>query len=181
MNTHPPQEPKRTFSSLRSVARHLRQAGFKISKSKLSRDKKKGLICVNPDGTINESEVRAYTVTLERLNGNIQDLNDIHTQKTASEVKSIELKIAKQQFELDKDQGKYVLRQDFESELAARAVVFDSGFRHLFNTKVREWIVLVGGKVDKSADFLQALNECLDAQLNEYASIKSFKVIFEAE
>jgi len=169
------------FSSLREVVRHLTQAGYKVSKSKISRDKKKNAIRVEPDGTILESEVRVYAGTLERARGDIKDLSDIHAQKTAKEVESIELKIAKQQFDLEKETGRYILRRDFEAELASRAVVFDAGFRHMFNMKVREWIALVGGKSEKSSDLLDKLNQALDEQLNSYASLKTYHVIFSNE
>ncbi|MFO7753188.1 MAG: terminase gpA endonuclease subunit, partial [Desulfobacteraceae bacterium] len=69
------------FSSLLEVLKHLDNAGFRISKSKLYRDKDKAMIRVNPDGSVPETEVRAYASTLERKDGNIDDLSDIHAHK----------------------------------------------------------------------------------------------------
>lgn len=167
-----------TFATLFDVVKHLKAAGFKAPKSKVYRDRDKGMIRVNPDGTVPETEVRAYAATLDRVAGDIGDLNDIHAQKTAREVQSLELKIKKQQFELARDQGRYILRSDFEAEMAARAAVLESGFRHLFDMRVREWISLVGGRPDRAADLLLTLNKALDDTLTGYATTKTFQVIF---
>jgi hypothetical protein len=167
-----------SFESLRQVVKHLDGAGFKISKSKISRDKGKGLIQVNADGSIYETEVRAYAATLERKNGSVDDLNDVHARKTAREVESIELKIRKQQFELDLAMKKYFPRQDFEAELAARAAIFETGLKHRFTTMVSELIALVGGQPEKGPDLLERLTMALEAELTQYATTKTFQVVF---
>ena len=173
-----PEKSRSDFASLFAVVDHLSSAGFKISKSKIYRDKDKNRIKINQDGTVPETEVRAYAATLERKEGDIGDLNDIHTRKTAKEIERLDEQVKKIKFENAKEQGKYIPRVDFEAELAARAGVFDTGFRHAFDMHVREWIALVGGKPEKSADFLLALNRVLDEQLNNYATTRTFQVIF---
>jgi hypothetical protein len=169
-----------SFPSLRSVFFHLQAAGYKISIAKIYRDFKKGLIHKEIDGTVLETEARAYIVAanLTRISGNIEDLSDLHSQKNRKEIEKLDEQVAKLRFEREKEQGKYILKNDFATELAARAAVFDSGFRHLFNVKVREWIALVGGKSEKAADFLQELNQALDEQLTTYASTKTYQVLF---
>lgn len=169
-----------TFPSLLEACDHLKKVGFRISKSKLYRDRDKNFFKVNPDGTVPESEIRAYAAEhLPKSRASLNDLDDIHAVKTAREVERLEKQNEKLQFELDRERGKYIPREDFEAELAARAAVLDSGFRHLFNTKAREWIALVAGRVDRQADFLSALNQSLDNQLNTYASTRVFQVMFE--
>ena len=168
-----------TFPSLLAAMENLASAGYKISKSKIYRDKDKNFIRVNTDGTVPETEVRAYAATLERKGGSIDDLNDIHNRKTGKEIERLEEQIRKLRFDREKEQGKFIPRGEFESELAARAAVFDSGFRHAFNVKAREWIALVGGKPEKAADFLLALNQALDEQLTSYATTRTFQVMFE--
>lgn len=171
--------PAPTFKSLYTVLNHLKESGFKISKSAIYRAKDKGQIRINPDGTVLESEVRGYAGNLERVEGNIGNLNDIHARKASKETELLDERIAKVRFENEKEGGKYILRTDFEAELAARTVILESGFRHQYNMKAGEWIALVNGKIEKSADFLQELNAALDEQLNSYATIKTFQVMFE--
>ncbi len=178
-NKYFPDRDTGAFSNLFSVVEHLDRAGFKISKSKIYRDKDKNKIRINQDGTVSETEVRAYAATLDRKEADINDLNDIHAVKTAKEVERIEEQIARLKWERKKSMGKYILRSDFEAELAARAAVLESGFRHCFNLKVRDWIAIVNGKAEKAADFLENLNKALNEQLNSYAGIDTFQVIFK--
>lgn len=167
------------FPSTLQVMTHLYEAGYKISDSKIYRDKKAGLLKVNLDGSVDEAEVRAYAAGLKRRDGNIDDLSDLQARKSDKEVKILEIKEQQMQFDLDKSMGKYIPRSDFDAELAARAVVFESGFRHFFATRAREMIVTVGGKAEKTADLLELLNQGLNEQLNTYASTDVFQVLFD--
>lgn len=169
------------FESTLQVLHHLFNAGYKVSDSKIYRDKSSGLLKVNADGTVAEAEVRAYAATLKRRDGDIDDLSDLSAQKTDKEINILKIKEQRMQFELDKETGRYIPRKDFEAEMAARGVVLETGLRHFFSVKAREIIALVGGKVEKTPDLLQALNEGLDEQLNQYATTEVFQVLFEEE
>ena len=168
-----------SFLNRRVAVKKLQDAGYKISDAQFYRHCKKGMVRINPDGSILEAEIRGYAANLKRVAGNIEDLNDMQSQKTQQEVKKLELQNAKLKFDQAKEKGKYIPRADFEAELAARAAVFDTGFRHAFNVHAREWIAIVAGKPEKSADFLQDLNRVLDEVLNSYATVKTFQVVFE--
>jgi hypothetical protein len=159
----------------------LRRTGLRFQRASFTGTGTKGAIRINPDGTVLETEVRAYAATLERINGDVDDLSDAHAVKTQKEIERLNEQIAKMRFEREKEEGKYIPKKEFEAELAARAAVLEAGFRHTFNVKVREWIALVGGKAGKSADFLQELNTVLDEQLNSFATTRTFQVMFEEE
>jgi hypothetical protein len=168
------------FKSQREIVRYLDRLGFKISKSKLSRDKGRGLIAVNDDGTISKGQIIAYSATLERK-GEEEAPAELQAKKTAMEIDILELKAARYEFEMDRDMGRYVPRKDFEAELAARGAILESDFRNFFTAKAREMIAMVGGKVEKTADLLDLLNNGLDEQLNKYASQDVFQVMFDEE
>lgn len=170
-----------SFKSLHQVLQHLKDAGYKIGKSKLYEDAKKGAIRINSDNSVLETEVRAYAGTLSRVAGDIQDLNDIHIQKVVKEVELAGIKIERAKLDLDKDLDKYIPREDFEQELAARAMIFENGFRNLFATQAAEWIALVAGKPGKLPDFMRALNQALDGQLSAYATTRTFQVLMVNE
>jgi len=161
------------FKTRNAVLVHLNSAGYKVSRGKLYGDFEKKLIRMEPDGSVLEIEVRNYAVN--QLTDGYQDIQALKNEK---EVEKLNEQIAKLRFERKKEEGKYIPKKDFEAELAARAAVFDSGFRHAFNVKGRELIALVGGKPDKAADFLAALNQILDDQLTTYATTKVFQVMF---
>lgn len=171
-----------TFQNRLAVFKHLEAGGWKISLAKLYRDFDDGKIIVEPDGSVLEVEVRSYSLTyLSKIDGSIEDIKGIQEEKARKEVEKLNEQIARLRFDREKEEGKFIPRADFESELAARAAVFDSGFRYLFHRHVHEWIALVGGRPEKSADFLESLNQALDAQLNGYATTQAFQIIFTKE
>ncbi len=89
-----------SFKSLHQVLQHLKDAGYKIGKSKLYEDAKKGAIRINPDSSVLETEVRAYAGTLGRMDGDIQDLNDIHIRKAEKDVELRDIRIQREKWEL---------------------------------------------------------------------------------
>ncbi|EMS79185.1 hypothetical protein [Desulfotignum phosphitoxidans] len=170
------------FPSLLDACEHLKKVGYRISKSKIYRDRDKNFFKVNPDGSVPEAELRAYAAEhLPKSRASLNDLDDIHAVKTAREVERLEKQNEKLQFEMDRERGKYLPRRDFEAELAARAVILETSLKHLFNTRVGEWIALVGGHPNKSPDLLQVLHNSLEEELSNYASTQTFQVIFTEE
>ena len=173
--------PGPSFVSLHAVVDHLKGAGYRISKSKIYRDKDKGTIRVNPDGTVLETEVRAYAATLDRLVADIGDLTDIHAIKTQRDVELREEQIKKLRLQRKVEEGKYIPRKDFEAELSSRAVVLDSGLRHMVQMKAAEWVALSCGKTEKIPELILAVNQELDRLMNGYASIESYHVMFHGD
>lgn len=177
-------EDQKIFTSLLQVKAYLIEQGYKVSKSKIYRDADNGKITAQTDAAGNKSvsALAAWEYAekhLEKVGANKGDLKNLQATKLLEAIKIQKIDHQRKVFDLEKEQGKYIPRADFESELAARAAVLESGFRHLFNVKAREWIAIVGGKPDRTADFLAALNAGLDEQLNTYATTQVFQVIFE--
>jgi hypothetical protein len=177
-------DDQKVFTSLLQVMSYLIEQGYKVSKSKIYRDAENGKITVTTDDSGNKSvaALAAWEYAekhLEKVGANKGDLKNLQATKLMQAIKIQEVEHLRKTFDLEKEQGKYIPRADFESELAARAAVLESGFRHLFNVKAREWIAIVGGKPERTADFLAALNAGLDEQLNTYATTQVFQVIFE--
>jgi hypothetical protein len=177
-------DDQKVFTSLLQVMAYLIEQGYKVSKSKIYRDAENGKITVTTDDAGNKSvaALAAWEYAekhLEKVGANKGDLKNLQATKLMQAIKIQEVEHRRKTFDLEKEQGKYIPRADFESELAARAAVLESGFRHLFNVKAREWIAIVGGKPERTADFLAALNAGLDEQLNTYATTQVFQVIFE--
>lgn len=177
-------DDQKVFSSLLQVKDHLVENGYRVSKSKIYRDAENGKITVMTDGSGNKSvsALAAWEYAekhLEKTGVNKGDLKNLQATKLMKAIRNQDIEYDRKKFDLEKEQGKYIPREDFESELAARAAVMESGFRHLFSTRAREWITLVAGKADRQADFLEALNKALDEQLNTYATTRVFQVIFQ--
>ena len=174
----------RVFTSLLQVKDYLIGQGYKVSKSKIYRDAENGKITAVTDtaGNKSVSAIAAWEYAekhLEKTGVNKGDLKNLQAQKLMNAIRNQDIEYKRKAFDLDREQGKYIPRAEFESELAARAAVLESGFRNLFNLRVREWIAQVNGKPERAADFLASLNAGLDEQLNMYATTKVFQVLFE--
>lgn len=171
------QEHKRVlprFENRRQVFLYLKKNGYQVSEAKLYRDFDNKKIRMETDGSVLDVQVSNYIQ--KHLNSTIEGLQDIKNKK---EIEKLDEQIAKLRFEREKELGKHIPRKDVELELAARAMVLENGFRHLFTLRAHEWIGMVGGRPEKLPDFLRALNIALDEQLSSYATTKSFKVLIK--
>ena len=170
--------PALTFPSLRQAVSALHAAGYEVSRSKMSRDKKNGLIDFNPDGSVDQKEVEKYSRLLKKREAALGDNHEKAAEKADWEIKNLKIKHERQAFELDKDKGKYIERALFEAELAARAAILETGLKHYFSSKIQELVALVGGRPEKSPEFMQRINEVVDEEMSRYATTRNFHVVF---
>ena len=173
---------KKPFASLLETCTYLNAEGYKVSKSKIYRDADEGKITREPDGTVTVEAAHEYA-KMHLVKGDPfhtkEELKGLQAKKLKNAIRNQDIEYQRKKFDLEKERGRYIPREDFEAEMAARAAILDSGFRHLFNVKVKEWIALVEGNPDRQADFLTVLNQDLDEQLTTYATTQVFQVIFE--
>ena len=103
------------FTDRKAVLAHLEKQGYKIKKTKLYEDARKGILKVEPDGKVLEIAVRAYMGTLDKkVTG---DPAEKTAQKIDEEIKGLKLKNERQQIELDTLKGKYISKIDAEFQL----------------------------------------------------------------
>jgi len=169
-------EPR--FPSLRKAVAALYNAGYEVSRSKMSRDKKNGLIDFNADGSVDQREVEKYARLLKKREAALEDNHEKAAVKSDWEIKNLQIKHERQIFELEKDKGKYIERAMFEAELAARAAILETGLKHYFSSKIQELVAVVGGRPEKSPEFMQRINAVVDEELSRYATTKNFHVVF---
>ena len=166
------------FKSLRQAVRALYDKGYEISRSKMSRDKKNGLIDFNPDNTVDQKEVEKYARLLKKREPDLGDSKEKQKVKIDWEIKNLELKHEKELFLFERDKGKWIERALFEAELAARAVIFETGLKYRINKDIQELIAIVGGKPEKAPDLIAKTDELIEVELNSYATTKRFQVVF---
>ncbi len=100
-------------------------------------------------------------------------------KKIELENEKLKLEIEKRQIELDVMQGKYIERTEVYLEFAGRITVLDVGLRGNYKAIAAQIIKIVGGKPSKQTELLTLLNKKLDAQMNRFADMKSFKFRIE--
>jgi len=174
--THFPTEPM--FDNIMAAVKHLQAEGYKVKKSKVYNDKKKGLLFAQPDGRIRESDLLAYIARagLTRLTDADGNLDGLHAEKSQKEIEKLTAQVAKLQFDLDKDRAKYMLRADFSAEMAARAVVLEANFKNFLRTHLLDVIQITNGKPSKTQAALDFMLARLDEFLNEYANTETFQI-----
>ncbi|MBW2653643.1 MAG: hypothetical protein JRC91_01570 [Deltaproteobacteria bacterium] len=164
----------------------LQRQGYKIAKSKLYKDCKQGLLKLQNDGSVLESDLKRYArkVGLNQLSNTPDaDPNDLQSQKAEAEVDKLRAQIKLYEFQLKEKLSKYILRSDFEMEFAAKVAVLKSGIEHMLYSYAFEWAELVenGDKETASQRLTDAMMQILKKQFNNFANIKNFEVVFTKE
>ena len=168
-----------SFRSLFNVLEHLKGAGYQVSKSKLYRDKSAGKIRVEEDGTVLESEVRAYAAT--HLNKDIASLEDptqLQAEKVELEKQKLQEQIAKLRFSREREMGLYVPREEVDTRMVAIMVAIDQAVRQMIDLSMVDLIEKAEGNVKRvnvCRDFMEGK---LDETLNQLANTDQFSIQF---
>ncbi len=183
-NNRDNQNTSPTFPNRREVFLSIQDAGYILSQAKFYRDcskpgKEGGRIRVNADGTVNEAEVREYCKNLKRIEGDIDDLKDVQSTKGKMEVEKLQEQVAKLRFDREKDEGKYVLKEEVDLKIISTLTVLDIHFRQLIDMNMSEICRILGGDIKKMNDAKDCLDELIDEMMNKLAMADSFN--FEIE
>jgi len=166
------------FKNVLAVLKYLTDEGFKVGRDKIYSDAKTGLLRVQEDKSVLASDVKLYAGTLKVIRDDAgEDLAEDHKIKTRKEIEKLNLQNEKLQFELDKERGKYLQKKDFAMEVAARAVVLDTGIRHMFQVNASEYIALVCGDMMKTNVLLDRMYADFDRTMNGFATMDRFQVM----
>jgi phage terminase Nu1 subunit (DNA packaging protein) len=169
-----------SFETVLDVYHYLKSAGFKVCRSSLYNHVGQGKLR-KKDGVFTLAAVGKYARTFLQRQDSGQLISDelegLQRQKLEAEIRLKQAQADRAEFDQAIAVGQFIPRKDFELELAARAAVFDAGFRYFFQASAAELIALVQGDLKKIPEFIDALNDRLDVQLNEYASTKEYQVM----
>lgn len=168
---------ERKLKNRAEAARFLESLGYKVKKSKIYDDFKKGLLRINPDKTINETEVRAYAEqNLDRVKSDDGRLDRMTYQQKMQDLKISRLKAEKLQFDIDRERGRYLLRDEVLTQFAIKWSAIEAVVKHLVQTRAIDWIYAVGGDGKKRDLFVELVHAELDDLLNQLATIDDLKI-----
>ena len=161
----------------------MQQAGFKIKKSKVYADRKKGRFCVQSDGRIRHADVLAYihTEELSKAPSMIQVLEDISTRKQEKEIEKLTAQVEKLQFDLDRDRGKYLPKEEVRTELALKIAALESGLKHMIRIYASDWVGSVGGDIKKAPVLIGQFTHRLDELLDEMGNVEELAIVVSRE
>jgi hypothetical protein len=172
---------KETFKNLREVIAYLHGQGWKVSQSTLYKHQGEGKIKSEPDGTYVLKSILRYAkayLTTREAKRKLDD-EELQRKKTLAEINRIvELgKLAR--IKRMTEEGKYIIREQFELEVAARAAALEAALLFVVQSRVGNWIRIVAGDFHKTQDLINDVQEAVNDALNEFASEKEFHVLFD--
>lgn len=169
------------FKNLLEVLDYLKGEKWKISKSTLYEHKRKGLIRPDRDGTYSLRVVQRYAydyLALENIQVKKQE-DDLQRRRVSAEIARIEEQTKREKLKREIEEGKYVLREEFELELAARAAVLDTMRQAAIRTRAAERVALVGGDPAKIPDLIAFDLELHNEEMNSFANTREFHVLLK--
>lgn len=179
------QESDKTISTIADVLKYLKSNGWKETKSSLYRHQKEGKLLPRPNGGYLQKDIDKYARTWLKQTSTgkkIQEqMDELQRKKLEKELYKLELECKQREFTLEKDQERYVPKEQMELELAARAGILDAGLRHWIQSHVSDWTRLVEGNMKKVGELINLMNHSLDEHMNNYASTREYRVIFDAD
>ena len=169
------------FKNRKLALERLQADGYKIKKSKFYADCKLGLCRLEADGAVTEAELTRYArrVGLKQPALQASDAaDDMLARKNEKEVERIEEQVAKLRREREIEEGRYLERAEVEMELAGKCAVLEAGLRHLFHTRLADWIEAAENHGLPAA--LDMAQQDLNGQFNEFADLDGFAVLIGA-
>lgn len=168
------------FGNAREAAEWLKKQGWKVSPASAYRAAKTGKLRPEDDGTFSMSSVEMYAARyLIRLDSKKKlDAEELQARKQKAETLLREEQRRLVQLRRLIEEGKYMRREDFFLEMAARGAVLDATFRFEIQTKAGDLIDAVGGNQQCQGDLILRMSEWLDNVLNQFCTTKEFHVLF---
>ncbi len=158
---------------------------WKVTKTSLYRHKEQGKLLPQADGTYPQRDVDKYAKTWlkQKSTGKrfSEKMDELQRKKLEQELKNLELEHQRKAFAYAKDEEKYILREQMDIELAARAGILDAGLKHWIQSRAADWIRTVSGDTKKVGELINLMNRDLDEHINSYASTREYQVIIDAD
>ncbi len=178
-------ENTKTFTTIADVLDYLEAFGWKVTRTSLYRHQGEGKIQPAADGAYRIKDVEKYAkawLKQKSTGKKISERTDeLQRRKLDLELKNLEIDHNRKAFAYDKEQGKFIPKEQMEIELATRAGILDAGLRHMVQSKAAEWIRTVSGDMKKVGDLINLMNHDLDEHINSYASQGEYQVVIEAD
>ena len=165
------------FKDRLAVVEYLQNAGFKVKKTKIYQDAKAGKLVIQPDGTVYRKDVERYAAGWLKPATPAEGLDDIQAKKIQAEYEKIVEQTALIRHKREVEQGRYILRTEFEQELAARAGILEMDLKNRFRTACSDLVRTVHGDSGTSGHLARALARILEQALDEYARLDELHAI----
>ena len=141
----------------------LQNLGYKIKKTKIYDDKKKGKIYVWPDGRVYKADAELYarnylvkekSPDLEEIEN--KTLEELQQEKLRTEAERNRIRAERERFLLDKERGQYIHVDQVEYELSWRARIFRYSLENFIHEHAPRIAAMFGGEDKAAAKLIEA-------------------------
>lgn len=166
------------FENLLAVEKYLQGEGYKIKKTKIYDDAKKGKITVQPDKSVRRDDVIAYASKegLRRIADESGNIDDKHAERITLENQRLKKQIEKLEWENARDQGKYLLKTDVVVQISMMFGALEAVIKHMLRTKIVDWLSMCSGNTAKANMVLDLAYQEVDGILDELGRMEEIGV-----
>ena len=168
------------FPSLMAALQYLQDQGYAVKKSKLYKDRKDGLIRMEPDGRqVRESEIHSYVVKagLRKNTGpDPEEMEEHAALKLKAELRKIEEQTKSIIFDRSVKEGKYVLKDAAVRERVDMLTVMEVHFRQIVDVNMVKWCQVLHGDQAKVNDAVNLAGADIDDMMNALARSDTFEI-----
>lgn len=171
----------RVYKTQRAAVEFLKNSGWKIEKSKFNSDVKTGKVSRNAEGHYEEVSLLAYApVHLQPLSS-VEDraANEATLQRLTAEADLKAIMAKRQRILLEKDQGKFIPKSEYEAALAARAQFFKNSLENFCYDVAADLIMAAGGNESNLEKVQRFLLKKVADMLDAYAEDREFVLDLE--
>lgn len=178
--------PAPSLGKLPAVEKYLSAAGWKVKKSKLYQDKKKGLLKVQPDGTVLKLDADTYAAGNLAPADAAPDADDQETLKLKRELLRVDLETKRQLQErslmrLQAERGDLVSREELDNILVSFVTVLRASLRQFFYMLTPQLVEIVRGDPSRIEEAIHFELEKSNEFWNGFAKARNFDVVDEDE
>lgn len=176
-------QKKESLDNLAVVLAYLVNDGWKITKTTLYRHKNEGRFLPDKDGSYAVETIDRYaklhlkkSATGKKVN---QETDELQQLKLEQEIDLQKIKIDRERFNYEKDQGLHIAKDQVELNMALMYSVIFTGLRHWIQSKAPEWIALASGDIKKQGELINAMTNDLDVLSNQFSKQKEYEIVIE--
>ncbi len=170
------------FANVKEALEFLKAYGYKIAKSKMYADVKRGILVTQEDRSLLESDVLAYAIRagLEKTPEKSAKVDDrIFADKASAELDLLRAREAKLRFEHEREMGLFLPIADVRAELSMKLGAVDAGVKNTIAVNLVDWIEQVGGDGKKAGDLQEVIFAELDALMNEFCNFDELQIVLQ--
>lgn len=168
------------FDNRLEAHKYLQRLGYKVGKSKFYQDCKAGLLRMQSDGSVLESDVKTYVARagLVKPDQAAYDIesSDLMRKKQKREVEKLTAQVEEMTIKLDVLKHNLLDRNQVETEQAIKAGALMAGIIHVFRNFARDAIQLVEGNLKHTQAMVNFWTAKVESLFDEFARMEKIEI-----